>query len=177
MRKLSCFAFVLFSQISFASTLPSANNPCSIAGAEARRSENLLGALTQWPTPAFFVLDRGGSSRFVAPSKIFADVLNINEKSLIVNDVEELRFLSQTLAHSEILMVLKGKSDLNESKVKKVISVAKILDIKLSMVWLNDFPSPKPLKDLVSETGGRSFETRDLIQRSDDLCRESLAGG
>lgn len=174
MRILLFFLILSLSEISFAR---SASNPCSIVGSKARRSENLLSALTQVPTPAFLVLDHGGSARFVSPARIYAEVLQTNERSLILNDLEELRFISQTLAHSEILLVLKGKADFDESKTQKVLSVARVLDIRLSLVWLNDTPTPKAIKDLVAGSGGKSFETRDLLNRTDDLCKESLAGG
>lgn len=174
MRMLLIIISLLLSDVVLAGSTPL--NPCAIAGSGARRSENLMGALTQWPTPAFMVLEQGGTARFVAPSKVYADVLGIADKSLIINHLEELRFLSQTLAHSEILLVIKDGSDLDEDKARKVLSVAKLLDISLSLVWLNDKPSSKSLKDLVAQSGGRSFDTRDLLKRSGELCVETLAG-
>ncbi|RZA25223.1 MAG: hypothetical protein EOP10_07510 [Proteobacteria bacterium] len=174
MRMLMIIISLLLSDIVLAGSNPL--NPCAVVGNGAHRSENLMGALTQWPTPAFMVLEQAGAARFVAPSKVYADVLEIHEKSLIINHLEELRFLSQTLAHSEILLVLKEASDLDDVKVKKVLSVAKLLDISLSLVWLNDKPSSKALKDLVAQSGGRSFDTRDLLKRTGELCVETLAG-
>lgn len=172
MRNLLLVLSLFVSEISFAGKA----SPCSMTGALASRSENLLSALSQVPTPAFMVLEQAGSARFVSPAQVYADVLDTSDKSLIINDIEELRFLSQTLAHSEILMVLKGKADIDGEKAKKVLSVAKLLDIKLSLVWLGEMSSPKALRDLVAESGGRSFETRDLLQKAEEICQESLAG-
>ncbi|RYZ83655.1 MAG: hypothetical protein EOP04_19540 [Proteobacteria bacterium] len=110
------------------------------------------------------------------PSKAYADVLETSDKSIIINNVEELRFISQTLAHSNILLVLQGNSEWDADKSRKVLSVAKLLDIKVSMVWLGEKASPKALKDMVVESGGTNFNTRDLIQRVGRACNEALAG-
>ncbi len=153
-------------------------NPCAVVGSEAHNSQNLVEALTQYPTPAFLVTEKEGRTRFVPPSKLYADVLNISEKSLIINDVEELRFLSQTLARSEVLMVLKESPDFSfaEDKAAKVGSVAKILNIRLNLVWIGENSSPKTLRDLVQVSGGQSFETRDILKKANEICKESLAG-
>lgn len=174
MRNLLLFFVLILSEISLAH---GSSNPCRVAGPEVRRSENLLSVLTQVPTPAFVVLDLRGSARFVPPARIYSEVLQTNEHSLIINDLEDLRFISQTLARSEILLVLKGKVEFPEAKAQKILSLAKILNVKISMVWLNDTPVPKSVKNLVAGSGGKTFETRDLLERSGDLCSESLAGG
>ncbi len=148
---------------------------CSVAGAPGKFSENLLGALTRFPTPAFVVVEQGGQARYVAPSKMYASVLNTPERSIILNDVEELRFLSQTLAHSSVLLVLNGKVEWNEEKAQKVVAVAKLLDIKVSMVWLNESQSPKALRDMVNKTGGSNFASSDLVRQVEKLCKESYA--
>ncbi len=153
-------------------------NPCSVVGTESRKSQNLLEALTQYPTPAFLVTEKEGRTRFIPPAKLYAEVLNLSEKSLIINNVEELRFLSQTLARSEVLMVLKETSDFNfaAEKAAKVSSVTKLLGIRLNLVWIGESIGPKVLRDLVEESGGHSFETRDILKKADEICKESLAG-
>lgn len=172
MRILMLLSFFLLSDVLLAGISPI----CSIAGPNAKQSENLLTALTLFPTPAFLVLDTEGKAKFVPPSKAYADVLETSDKSIIINNVEELRFISQTLAHSNILLVLQGNSEWDADKSRKVLSVAKLLDIKVSMVWLGEKASPKALKDMVVESGGTNFNTRDIIQRVGRTCNEALAG-
>lgn len=172
MRIVLTLVLIFASHVSLAAQA----TPCAITESEARRSENRLSALTQFPTPAFMILDQGGSTRFVSPAKVYADVLNTSDRSLIINEPEELRFLSQTLARSEILMILKGKTDFDQVKATKVLSVTKLLDIKLSMIWLGDTQAPKVLRDLVAHSGGRAFGTRDLLQGIDEGCKGGIAG-
>ncbi|MBC7531905.1 MAG: hypothetical protein H7318_10025 [Oligoflexus sp.] len=171
MRLLICLSWLLISDVLLAGISPI----CSIAGPKAKQSENLMSALTLVPTPAFLVLEMEGKAKFVPPTKAYADVLQTSDRSIIINDVEELRFISQTLAHSNILLVLEGKNEWDAEKSRKVLSVAKLLDIKVSMLWLGDKASPKALKDMVVQSGGAAFDTKDLFQRVDRLCRESLA--
>lgn len=175
MRTLFLLATMLISEIALAS--PVVNNSCLISGSESKRSENLLAALTQVPTPAFYALDQKGKTRFVPPAKVFADVLKIGDKSLILNSLEELRFLSQTLAKSEILLVLtnEGVRDFSEDKLSRVLSVARLMQIKMNVVWIAEEPMPKLVKDLAQQSGGSNFETRDLVQRANDFCQESIA--
>ncbi len=173
MRLWLCLSWLLVGETLLAGIRPSLI--CSTAGPKVEHSENLIGALTLLPTPAFLVLDVQGQARFIPPARAYADVLNTSDRSIIINNVEELRFISQTLAHSHILLVLDGKPEWDQEKSRKVISVAKLLDIKVSMLWLGEQASPKPLKDLVAASGGATFETKDLIQKVDRLCQESLA--
>lgn len=171
MRLLMLLGCLLIGDVLFAGVSPI----CSIAGPKARQSENLMSALTIVPTPAFLVLDRDGQAKFVPPTKAYADVLETSDRSIIINDAEELRFISQTLAHSNILLVLESKPEWDGEKSRKVLSVAKLLDIKVSMLWLGEKASPKALKDMVLQSGGAAFDTKDLLQRVDRLCREALA--
>ncbi|MBC7661524.1 MAG: hypothetical protein H7249_17645 [Chitinophagaceae bacterium] len=173
MRKLITIASLLLSNLAMASTLPI----CSIAGPSSGQSQTILSALTSTPTPAFFIMDVAGKAQFIPPSRAYADILQTPVRSIILNDTEELRFLSQTLAHSNILLVLDGKSssDFDADKSHKVLSVAKLLDIKVSMLWLGEKKSPKILKAMALQSGGSTFETKDLVQRVDQLCRESVA--
>ena len=171
MRSLIFLGFLFLSEALFAGT----SAICSISGVQAQQSQNLMSALTLVPTPAFLVLDVEGKAKFVPPARAYADVLRTPERAIIINHVEELRFITQTLAHSNILLVLEGDTDWDAEKSRKVLSVAKLLDIKVSMLWLGENASPKPLRDLVLGSGGLAFNTKDLLQNVDRLCLESLA--
>ena len=171
MRLLILLSCIVFSSVSFAGISPI----CSVAGVARQQSENLMAALTRVPSPPFVVLEQEGKARFVSPSKMYASILDTSEHSIVINDLEELRFLSQTLSHSTILLVLAGKADWDLEKSRRVLSVAKLLDIKLSLLWLGEATSPKILRDMIVQSGGENFATSDLFYRVEKLCRESMA--
>jgi hypothetical protein len=173
MRLLPLILGFVLSAPSWAS--PSTSGHCNAPDLKAWNPQNLVGTLTQWPTPRFLILEQDSGPRFVAPSKVYSSILGTHERSLILNSIEELRFLSQALAHSEVLLVLKDHANLDEARATALSRLSHILDIKLSLLWLDDRPSPKVLKDLVRQSGGQSFTTKDLLRRIVDFCPDGVA--
>ena len=125
-------------------------------------SGKLLALMTTIPTPPVVPLEEAEGLRYKTSAVIFSRVLGTSPYGTILNDSEELRFLPYTLAGTPLLLVIRSAGDWNPEKARKVASVAKLQGNAISLLWLSEATIPGSLKNLVKETGGRAFGSRDL---------------
>ncbi len=158
------------------SVLAQAQGPaeCLQQSLAVEQSSAYLQALTALPTPPFVPVISRGEARFVAVSGLYSEVLGVSPRSIILNDIEELRFVSQTLSGTPLLLVLKAAPDWTEAKSRKVVSVAKTLGLSISLLWLDDSLIPDQLASTIAETQGKSFRINDLTRLvMQKFCRPS----
>jgi hypothetical protein len=128
------------------------------------QSSAWLQAFTALPTPPFVPLITRGEARFVNTSALLAEVVNVSPGSIILNDVDELRFISYTLAGTPLLLILKSAPDWTAEKSRKVVAVARTLNISLSLVWLDESPVPAQLATTIVEANGRIIRLNELTR-------------
>ncbi len=126
------------------------------------QSSAYLTALTALPTPPFVPVVTRGEARFVSSSFLFSEMLGVSPKSVILNDIEELKFISYTLAGTPLLLVLKAAPDWTAEKSRKVVAVAKTLKISISLVWLDEAVIPSQLATTIADSNGQSFRLNDV---------------
>jgi hypothetical protein len=116
------------------------------------QSSALLRVLTAHPLPyAVPLITRVGPEKYITTSVLFAEVMDVSPMAVIVNNIDELRHISHTLAGTQILLVLKSASGFTEEKSRKVNAVAKTSNITISLVWLGEGPVPMPLAAIVKD--------------------------
>jgi hypothetical protein len=128
------------------------------------QSSAYLQAFTALPTPPFVPLITQGEARFVNTAALFADVIDVSAKSVIINEIDELRFISYTLAGTSLLLVLNAAPDWTAEKSRKVVAVANLMNLTLSLVWLDDRPVPPQLVATILETNGRVVRLNELTR-------------
>ncbi len=128
------------------------------------QSSAWLQAFTAFPTPPFVPLITRGEARFVNTAALLSEVIPVSPKSIILNDVDELRFISYTLAGTPLLLVLKSAPDWTAEKSRKVVAVARTLNISLSLIWLEEGPIPSQLATTIVETNGRMVRLNELTR-------------
>ncbi|WP_218110326.1 hypothetical protein [Oligoflexus tunisiensis] len=128
------------------------------------QSSAYLQAFTALPTPPFVPLITQGEARFVSTASLFAEVIEVPAKSIIINEVDELRFISYTLAGTSLLLVLNSAPDWTAEKSHKVVAVANLMNITLSLVWVDDRPVPPQLVSTILETNGRVVRLNELTR-------------
>jgi len=137
---------------------------CLQEAVAVEQSSAYLQAFTALPTPPFVPLITRGEARFVNTAALFADVIPVSPRAIILNDVEELRFISYTLAGTPLLLVLKSAPDWTAEKSRKVALVARTLNLSLSLVWLDESPIPAQLLTTIAETNGRVVRQNELTR-------------
>lgn len=128
------------------------------------QSSAWLQAFTALPTPPFVPLITRGEARFVNTAALLAEVVSVSPGSIILNNVDELRFISYTLAGTPLLLILKSAPDWTAEKSRKVVAVARTLNISLSLVWLDESPVPAQLGTTIVETNGRIIRLNELTR-------------
>jgi hypothetical protein len=146
------------------STLAQTPTQCLQESVAMEQSSAWLQAFTALPTPPFVPLITRGEARYVNTASLFAEVIGISPKSIILNDVEELRFISYTLAGTPLLLVLKSAPDWTAEKSRKVVAVARTLQLTISLVWLDDGLVPSQLATTIAETNGRVVRLNELTR-------------
>ena len=163
-----CGTWILLSLMYFDSVLVLAQVPepseCLQQSLAMEQSSAYLQALTALPTPPFVPVISRGEARFVSVSGLYAEVLGVSPRSIILNDIEELRFISHTLSGTPLLLVLKSAPEWTAAKSRKVVSVAKTLGLSISLLWLDDSLIPDQLAETIVETQGKSFRSNDLTR-------------
>ncbi len=147
--------------LSLASTVAAQSriDECEVAKA------SLLNLMTIEPTPPY--ASSKGESGYFLMRDLFADVLGSSGKSYIINDIQELRFLASTLYRTPILLVSGRTEGFDLKKLGKVLPVAKLQEIAVSLVWTaNSEPSPA-LLELVKSSGGKFWTLAELKQKID----------
>jgi hypothetical protein len=147
-------------------SMTSAQTPmdCLQEEVAAEQSSAYLQAFTSLPTPPFVPLITRGEAKFVNTAALFADIIAVSPKSIIMNNIEELRFISYALAGTPLLLVLKSAPDWTSDKNRKVIAVARTLNLSLSLVWLDENPIPAQLVTTIVETNGRIVRQNELTR-------------
>jgi hypothetical protein len=128
------------------------------------QSSAWLQAFTALPTPPFVPLITRGEARFVNTAALLSEVVSVSPRSIILNDVEELRFISYTLAGTPLLLILKSAPEWTSEKSRKVVAVARTLNISLSLVWLDESPVPTQLAITIEEANGRIIRQNELTR-------------
>jgi hypothetical protein len=123
-----------------------------------------LQALTAMPTPPFVPLITRGEARFVSTAALLSEVAPVSKKSIILNDIQELRFISTTLAGTQLVLILKSAPDWTAEKSRKVVAVARALNISISLVWLDEGQVPALLASTITETNGRIIRLNELTR-------------
>jgi hypothetical protein len=123
-----------------------------------------LQALTAIPTPPFVPLITRGEARFVNTAALLSEVAPVSPKSIILNDVEELRFISTTLAGTPLVLILKSAPDWTPEKSRKVVAVARTLNISLSLLWLDESEVPALFASTITESNGRIIRLNELTR-------------
>ncbi len=152
--------FTLFTTSAWAQTPAQ----CLQESVALEQSSAWLQAFTAFPTPPFVPLITRGEARFVNTAALLSEVIPVSPKSIILNDVDELRFISYTLAGTPLILVLKSAPDWTAEKSRKVVAVARALNISLSLIWLEDGPIPPQLATTILETNGRMVRLNELTR-------------
>jgi hypothetical protein len=160
LRNLMLCLVILLSSSGWAQT----PTECLQQATAVEQSSAYLQAFTSLPTPPFVPLQTRGEARFVNTSALFAEVIDISPKSIIINDIEELRFISYTLAGTSLLLVLKSAPEWTAEKSRKVVAVARALNLSLSLVWLDESPVPAQLVTTIVESNGRVVRLNELTR-------------
>ncbi|MDQ3233790.1 MAG: hypothetical protein M3Q07_18390 [Pseudobdellovibrionaceae bacterium] len=137
---------------------------CLQQATAVEQSSAYLQAFTSLPTPPFVPLITRGEARFVNTAALFAEVIDVSPKAIILNEIEELRFISYTLAGSSLLLVLPSAPDWTAEKSRKVVAVARALNLSLSLVWLDESAIPSQLVTTIVETNGRVIRLNELTR-------------
>ena len=162
MRNLMLSFFAVLSAPIMAQSSAAGN--CLQQSLAVEQSSAFLQALTAMPTPPFVPLITQGEARFVSTASLYAEVIKVSPKAIILNDIDELRFISYTLAGSSLLLVLKSAPDWTEEKSRKVVAVAKTLKLSLTLVWLDAGSVPAQLATTIEETNGRVVRLNELTR-------------
>ncbi len=140
-----------------------ADAACPNADKDRALEAKIAASLMAWPTPPFVALEGTQQTQFVMTQALFADVLKQREPALLVNEVDQLRFLPYTLASSSLLLILRDAGTWDENKARRVEAVAGLHQMKLSLIWLGQGESPSSLSALVEHTGGRLWNRESLM--------------
>lgn len=136
------------------------------------QSSSYLAVLTALPTPPYVPIASALQNKFISTSILFAEVLGIDERSVILNNTDDLRFVPQTLAKTSLLLVLDSIQQWDEVKANKVTAAARILKIKISVLWLKNSPVPGTLVSTSKESGGQIFRLPELNRKLfEKFCR------
>jgi hypothetical protein len=146
------------------STLAQTPTQCLQESVAMEQSSAWLQAFTALPTPPFVPLITRGEGRYVNTAALFAEVTGVSPRSIILNDIEELRFISYTLAGTPLLLVVKSAPDWTPEKSRKVVAVARTLQIAISLVWLDEAQVPAQLAATIAETHGRIVRLNELTR-------------
>lgn len=114
------------------------------------------------PTAPFVPLQSSLRAEFVSASQVFAEVLELSPKTLIINHLDELKYLPFTLARSSVLLVIDKAENWTEAKHNKASAVAKTAAIEISLVWLGSAEVPAQLRQTITENGGHLWRLPEL---------------
>ncbi len=150
---------------------------CLESSEAVAQSTAYLQAMTATPTPPFVPIQAGGEAKFIATAQLFQDIMGMRPPTIILNSLEELRFLPYTLARSQLLLVIKSDGHWTADKTKKVLAVAKTSQIAISILWLSESPASEDVKAISLQSQGQFFRSADLVRRvMDHFCsQESLS--
>lgn len=131
----------------------------------------ILQVIEVQPTPPFVALENSGQTRFIMSSQLLAAILGTSPKALILNDSEELKYISHSLNRSAIFLILSEAKEWSEKKASRVEAVARLQEISISLLWLGPDAAPPSLVELVRGSKGQ-FLTRDVFLAATDnyLC-------
>ncbi|HET9240967.1 MAG TPA: hypothetical protein VFO10_27120 [Oligoflexus sp.] len=166
MKMLSGLRNSILTFLALISTQVWAQTPtqCLQENVALEQSAAWLQALTAMPTPPFVPLITRGEARFVNTAALLSEVAPVSPRSIILNDIEELRFISTTLAGTPLVLILKSAPDWTAEKSRKVVAVARTLNISLSLVWLDESQVPALLASTIAEANGRIIRLNELTR-------------
>lgn len=150
-------------------------NSCLNKPEDAARTQSVLSNLLTFPTIPYMIGDKDGKAAFLPTSEIFASILGTPSQATILNQVEELRFLPNTLPHSAILLVLNQADGLTDEMAIKALSDAKDLSLNISIVWIGGEVIPSQLAKL--SPGAKVISREELVRRVFAYSCPTKAGG
>ncbi|MCX6131840.1 MAG: hypothetical protein NTX25_22620 [Proteobacteria bacterium] len=148
---------------------------CLQDAAALERASNYLAVLTALPTPPIVPVSGSATMHFATSSQLFSEILDVSPHAVILNEIEELRFISYTLARTSILLVLNSAEGFTAEKSRRVTAVAKMMGIKISLVWLENSNIPEALQSLMSSVRGQSWRLSDLTREVMDKTCDSVS--
>lgn len=129
------------------------------APSSCRIEDKLFKAMSSIPSPLYVALE---DQTYRLGSQIFAQILGSSPQSFVINDSQELRFLPATLFRTPILLVLDQAAEFDRLKLQKVLPVAKLQEIRISLLWLGSAAVPRELEQLVEATSGQLWNRDEL---------------
>ncbi|SMF54741.1 hypothetical protein [Pseudobacteriovorax antillogorgiicola] len=87
------------------------------------------------------------------------------KQDLLIHSVSELRFLPYTLSHRKILLIVQRDRELTEARALKVLQVAKMKNIVISVLWIGPGESPI-LSALSAKTSGTYLSTAEIVKKT-----------
>lgn len=160
---ISLLSLAFSSGPGFAEAINPRVNSCLNSPDEAARTQSVLSSLLTFPTIPYMIGDKDGKVAFLPTSEIFGSILGTPSQATILNQVEELRFLPNTLPHSAVLLVLNTADGLTEEMAIKALSDAKDLDLTISIVWISGEVIPSQLAKL--SQGAKVISREELVRR------------
>lgn len=140
-------------------SLPTRAEQVPRADACEAKQASLFAALSQLPSLPYVAVEGGG---YRPTSMLLAAVLGASPRSLILNSSDELRYITATLYRSPLILVIDAAKDFDQQKLNKVLAVAKLQEISISLLWLSNAVIPSELEALVAASGGKVWKQTEL---------------
>jgi hypothetical protein len=132
---------------------------CLNDAGKLEHARRILEVMTLQPTPALVPLE---GARFIPANAFFASFFQTPVQGPIINDIDELRFIPFTLSGTSLLIVTKEARSWDAEKSRKVLAVARLQNIRISLLWLETQAPQAALDTLVKESGGQVWLLSDL---------------